>query len=187
MSFWPLYRDSFKQRDSVRILIYCKLLFPTKDKIALHIELSRGAPPGALVLPHNPPLLHKQDTFPFETKVVIPVEIGESSPKTTLFWPTENEDELRVNLDLLQEAREVMQAKEYAAKARAAKRQERRLAPRQFKPRDLIGNNNKLTLIWEGQLKITKEVDRGAYRLEQLDGKKIPQTWNIMNLWLYYS
>ncbi|RDX85862.1 hypothetical protein CR513_32889, partial [Mucuna pruriens] len=43
----------------------------------------------------------------FSIEVVILVEIGEPSPKTALIQSTENEDELRVNLDLLQEAREV--------------------------------------------------------------------------------
>ncbi|RDX82684.1 hypothetical protein CR513_36494, partial [Mucuna pruriens] len=37
----------------------------------------------------------------YGTKVVIPVEIGEPSPQIALFQPTENEDEIRVNLDLL--------------------------------------------------------------------------------------
>ncbi|RDY13818.1 Tf2-9, partial [Mucuna pruriens] len=93
----------------------------------------------------------------FGTEAVIPVEIGEPSPQTTLFRPAENEDEIRVNLDLLQEAREVAQIKEYAAKARATKRQRRKLVPKRFLPFDLVlrkvtrtTDNNKLTPIWEG-------------------------------------
>ncbi|RDX84297.1 Tf2-8, partial [Mucuna pruriens] len=60
----------------------------------------------------------------FGTEAVIQVEIGESSPRTTLFCLTENEGEIRVNLDLLQEACEVAQLKEYTAKAQAARRQQ---------------------------------------------------------------
>ncbi|RDX97624.1 hypothetical protein CR513_19579, partial [Mucuna pruriens] len=59
----------------------------------------------------------------FSIEAVIPVEIREPSPRTVLFRPVENEDEISVNLDLLQEACEVAQVKEYAAKARAATRQ----------------------------------------------------------------
>ncbi|RDX62190.1 hypothetical protein CR513_59501, partial [Mucuna pruriens] len=51
-----------------------------------------------------------------------------------------------------EEAHEVVQVKECAAKAKAAKRQEQRLALQRFKPRDLVlrkiawtTNNNKLT------------------------------------------
>ncbi|RDX76438.1 hypothetical protein CR513_43568, partial [Mucuna pruriens] len=55
-------------------------------------------------------------------------------------------------------------------------RQGRKLAPRQFQPHDLVlrkitttVDSNKLTPIWEGPLRITEEVGRGAYRLEHLD------------------
>ncbi|RDX98079.1 hypothetical protein CR513_19062, partial [Mucuna pruriens] len=88
----------------------------------------------------------------------------------------------------------VAQVKEYAAKARAARRQEQRLAPQQFKSHNLVlrkimqtADSNKLTPIWEGLFRITQEVGKGGYHLEQLRGKKIPRTWNMLNLWLYYS
>ncbi|RDX64166.1 hypothetical protein CR513_57313, partial [Mucuna pruriens] len=81
------------------------------------------------------------------------------------------------------------EVKEYVAKARAAKHQQRRLAPRHFQPHDLVlrkitrtTDNNKLTPIWEGPYRIIEEIGKGAYRLEQLDGKKIPWTWKAMNL-----
>ncbi|RDX67644.1 hypothetical protein CR513_53454, partial [Mucuna pruriens] len=48
-------------------------------------------------------------------------------------------------------------------------------------------DNNKLTPICEGPYRITEEVGRGAYRLEHLDNKKIPRTWNTMNLHVYNS
>ncbi|RDX97098.1 hypothetical protein CR513_20173, partial [Mucuna pruriens] len=53
---------------------------------------------------------------------MIPIEIGESSPRITLFEPAKNEEELRTNLDLLQEVREIAHIKEYAVKARTARR-----------------------------------------------------------------
>ncbi|RDX84100.1 hypothetical protein CR513_34909, partial [Mucuna pruriens] len=48
-------------------------------------------------------------------------------------------------------------------------------------------NSNKLTPILEGPFKVTEEVSKGAYRLEQVDGKRIPRTWNTLNLRLCYS
>ncbi|RDX95323.1 Tf2-9, partial [Mucuna pruriens] len=111
----------------------------------------------------------------FGREAIIPVKIREPSPRITLFWPAESEDELR-------EVRKVVQGGQTPRD------------PRQFKPHDLVlrkitrtANNNKLTPIWKGSFRITKEVGKGAYRLEQLDGKKIPQIWNMMNLQLYYS
>ncbi|RDX79759.1 hypothetical protein CR513_39780, partial [Mucuna pruriens] len=87
----------------------------------------------------------------FGTKAVIPVKIEESFPQIALFQSGENREELRENLDLLQEACEVAQIIEYVIKARATKRQGKRL------------------LSW-----VIEKVRNGAYRLEHLDNKKIP-------------
>ncbi|RDX84952.1 Pol polyprotein, partial [Mucuna pruriens] len=72
------------------------------------------------------------------SQAVIPVEIGEPSPRTALFEPTANEEELRANLDLLQETREIAHIKEYAVKARAARRYDRRMIHRDFQEGDLV-------------------------------------------------
>ncbi|RDX66810.1 Pro-Pol polyprotein, partial [Mucuna pruriens] len=69
----------------------------------------------------------------FGTEAMIPVEIGEPSPRTALFEPGRNEEELRANLDLIQEIREIAHIKEYAVKARAARRYNQRVIPRKFK------------------------------------------------------
>ncbi|RDY13326.1 Gypsy retrotransposon integrase-like protein 1, partial [Mucuna pruriens] len=71
----------------------------------------------------------------FGTDAVIPVEIREPSPRTALFEPGRNEEELRVILDMLQETREIAHVKEYAVKARAAKKYNRTIVPRTFGPR----------------------------------------------------
>ncbi|RDX66872.1 Gypsy retrotransposon integrase-like protein 1, partial [Mucuna pruriens] len=117
----------------------------------------------------------------YGTEVVIPVEIGEPSPRMTFFELGNNEEELRANLDLLQEVREIAHVKEYAVKVRAAKKYNERLMPRRFKITDLVlrrvtrkGECNKLSSLWEGPFRIIGEVRRGAYRLEHLDGKKVP-------------
>ncbi|RDX77497.1 Tf2-8, partial [Mucuna pruriens] len=122
-------------------------------------------------------------------EAVIPVEIGEPSPKTALFEPTANEDELRANLDLLQEIREIAHIKEYAVKTRVARKYDRRVVYRDFQEGDLVlrkatlrAEKNKLTPKWEGPFGIAKKVGRGAYRLEHLDRRRIPRTWNTNNL-----
>ncbi|RDY12063.1 hypothetical protein CR513_03187, partial [Mucuna pruriens] len=130
----------------------------------------------------------------YGTEAVILVEIGEPSPRITFFEQGRNEEELRMNLDLLQEVREITHIKEYAVKARVAKKYDERLIPRRFNVADLVlrkitrkGESNKLSPLWEGPFRVTEEVGRGAYRLEQLDGKKVPRTWNAMSLRMYYS
>ncbi|RDX74023.1 hypothetical protein CR513_46272, partial [Mucuna pruriens] len=130
----------------------------------------------------------------FGTEAVIPVEIGEPSARTTLFEQSKNEDELRANLDLLQELRETAHIREYAVKARVARSYNRRVVLHNFRPQDLVlrkviqkAENNKLTPSWEGPFRVKEEVGRGAYRLESLGGKKVPRTWNVASLRMYYS
>ncbi|RDX87839.1 hypothetical protein CR513_30637, partial [Mucuna pruriens] len=88
--------------------------------------MGKGAPQVLWSYHTTPHSSTNETTFQltFGMEAIIPVEIGEPSPRTALFQPAENKDKLRVNLDLLQEVREVAQVKEYAAKARAARRQE---------------------------------------------------------------
>ncbi|RDX71248.1 hypothetical protein CR513_49430, partial [Mucuna pruriens] len=88
-----------------------------------------------------------------------------------------NEEELRI-----------AHIKEYAAKARVARRYGQRVIHRDFKVRDLVlrkvtlrAKNNKLMPKWKGPFKIVESVGRGAYRLEHLDNRRIPRTWNAQN------
>ncbi|RDX81592.1 Tf2-11, partial [Mucuna pruriens] len=74
----------------------------------------------------------------FGTEAMIPVEIGEPSPRIALFEPSKNEEELRGNLDLLQEAKEIAHIREYAMKARAARKYDRGVIPQNFEAGDLV-------------------------------------------------
>ncbi|RDY13152.1 Tf2-9, partial [Mucuna pruriens] len=130
----------------------------------------------------------------FGTEAMILVEIGEPSPRATLFEPGRNEEELRVNLDMLQEVREIAHVREYAIKARADRKYDRRVIPCKFKPGDLVlrrvtqkAEASKLTPAWEGPLRILEEMGQGAYCLEHLDRKKVSRTWNAASLRMYFS
>ncbi|RDX88927.1 Retrovirus-related Pol polyprotein from transposon 17.6, partial [Mucuna pruriens] len=130
----------------------------------------------------------------YGSEAMIPVEIGEPSPRTALFEPATNEEELRTNLDLLQEVREIVHIKEYAAKARAARKYGQKVIHKDFEEKDLVlrkitsgAEKNKLTPKWEGPFRITERVGKGAYRLERLDGRRIPHTWNAGSLRRYFS
>ncbi|RDX66362.1 Tf2-8, partial [Mucuna pruriens] len=130
----------------------------------------------------------------FGTDAMIPVEIGEPSPRTALFEPSRNEEELRANLDLIQEAREIAHIKEYAIKTRAARRYNQKVIPRKFKTGDLVlkkvtmtANKNKLTPLWEGPFRVINETGQGAYKLESLEKRVLPRTWNATSLRMYYN
>ncbi|RDX70210.1 Retrovirus-related Pol polyprotein from transposon 17.6, partial [Mucuna pruriens] len=130
----------------------------------------------------------------FGTEAVIPVEVGEPSTRVELFEPEANENELRANLDLVQEIREAAHIREFAIKARVARLYNRRVIPREFGPQDLVlrkivhkADSNKLTPEWEGPFRIKRKLGNGAYKLETLKGKEIPRTWNAASIRMYYS
>ena len=49
-----------------------------------------------------------------------------------------------------------------------------------------IGEQRKLSPTWEGSYLVSSEVEKGAYRLQTIDGKEIPNTWNAQHLKKYY-
>ncbi|RDX62562.1 Pro-Pol polyprotein, partial [Mucuna pruriens] len=70
-----------------------------------------------------------------------------------------------------------------------ARRYNKKMMPRDFQEGDLVlrritmtAEKNKLTPKWEGPFRIAEKVGRGAYRLEHLEGRRIPRTWNAGNL-----
>ncbi|RDX97191.1 hypothetical protein CR513_20066, partial [Mucuna pruriens] len=191
-----------RQQNSVKtcILNNHSLLLNTRkptDKLKRPIKLEEAKGRWAEELPqvlwsyHTTPHSTTSETpfhLTYGSDAMIPVEIGEPSPRTTLFELAGNEEELRANLDLLQEVREIVHINEYAAKARVARRHGQRIIRRDFEVKGLVlrratqrVENNKLMPNWEGPFRIAESVGRGAYRLEHLDGRRIPRTWNAIS------
>ncbi|XP_072084544.1 uncharacterized protein [Arachis hypogaea] len=123
---------------------------------------------------------------------VIPVEIGEPSPRLLLAGVDE-----AVEKDLVEETREMAHLSETALKQRIALRYNAKVLGREFEERDLVLRRNdidlptpgegKMAANWEGPYRIKEVLGKGAYRLERLDGKEIPRTWNAGNLRRFYS
>ncbi|XP_057723565.1 uncharacterized protein LOC130939480 [Arachis stenosperma] len=123
---------------------------------------------------------------------VIPVEIGEPSPRLLLKGVEET-----VEKDLIDEAREMAHLTETALKQRMALRYNTKVLKREFEPNDLVLKRNdigpptpgegKLAANWEGPYRIRKVMGKGAFKLERLDGKEVPRTWNADNLRRFYS
>ncbi|RDX82777.1 Gypsy retrotransposon integrase-like protein 1, partial [Mucuna pruriens] len=126
-----------------------------------HLEEAKGRwakeLPQVLWSYHTTPHSTTKETpfrLTFDIEAMIPVEIREPSPQTTMFELSENEEELRANLDMLQEIREIAHVREYAIKERVARKYDKKVAPCNFKPQDLVLRkktqgleNNKLTPI----------------------------------------
>ncbi|XP_072056316.1 uncharacterized protein [Arachis hypogaea] len=107
---------------------------------------------------------------------VIPVEIGEPSPRLLLKGVEET-----VEKDLIDEAREMAHLTETALKQRIALRYNTKVLKRDFEPDDLVLRRNdiglptlgegKLAANWEGPYRVKKVMGKGAFKLERLDGK----------------
>ena len=74
----------------------------------------------------------------FGTEAVIPVEIGLTSFRTNIYDEKSNDSQLRLNLDLLDEARDRVEAKMKAYQQRMARYYDRRVKHKEFEVGDLV-------------------------------------------------
>ncbi|GJR09884.1 hypothetical protein Tco_0792536 [Tanacetum coccineum] len=102
-----------------------------------------------------------------------------------------NDEELRLNLDLLEEKRERAVICEAKAKRKMIKYYNARVRGVTFRPGDFVYRSNdashdvaggKLRPKWEGPYEVTDALGDGAYKLRSMDGAVLPRTWNIANL-----
>ncbi|GJW70790.1 reverse transcriptase domain-containing protein [Tanacetum coccineum] len=95
----------------------------------------------------------------YGTKAVIPAEIGIPTMRTAEVDMVQNDEALRINLDLWK--KEESKRRNEASHAKESEK----LSPR-----------------WEGPYEVTEALVNGAYKLMEHNGKLLPQTWNIRNL-----
>nr|GFA57421.1 reverse transcriptase domain-containing protein [Tanacetum cinerariifolium] len=122
---------------------------------------------------------------------VIPAEIGMPTYRTTAVDVVNNDDELRLNLDLLEERRELAAMNEARSKSKMMKYYNSRVRGVAFHPGDFVYRSNnashavaggKLGPKWEGPYEVTDALGNGAYKLRSTDGTVLPRTWNVTNL-----
>ena len=77
----------------------------------------------------------------YGTEVVVPVEIGLTNWRTNHHDESSNDNQPRTNLDLLDEARDQVEAKTRAYQQRMARYYDRRVKHREFKVGDLVLRN----------------------------------------------
>ncbi|XP_021971951.1 uncharacterized protein LOC110867121 [Helianthus annuus] len=125
----------------------------------------------------------------YGTEAVIPAEIG--LPNLRCRNWEENERELRSNLDLLEERRNIATIKEARYKKKIEKYYNARAKLYKFKVGDFVLRNNdashveapgKLTPKWEGPYRVKEASEKGSYVLEKVDGTPVPRTWNGVHL-----
>ena len=133
----------------------------------------------------------------YGTKAVIPIEVGITSMRREVFHEGNNDDQLKVNLDCLDEFRGEASHKMTKYQQKMAKYYNKRVKLRQLNIGDLIlckvtpatkdPSQKKLGPTWEGPYKVTHYSKQGSYHHEMLDGKKLPRPWNIEHLKRYHQ
>ncbi|GKB22473.1 reverse transcriptase domain-containing protein [Tanacetum coccineum] len=144
---------------------------------------------------HRTMIKSSHDDTPFSltygTKAVIPVEVGMPTYRTVVVDVVHNDEELRLNLDLMEERRECVAIREAKAKLKMTKYYNAKVRGVTFRLRDFVYRSNdashavdgeKLGPKWEGPYEVTEALRDEAYRLRSMDVTVLPRTWNIANL-----
>ncbi|GJZ82850.1 reverse transcriptase domain-containing protein [Tanacetum coccineum] len=127
----------------------------------------------------------------YGTEAVIPAEIGMPTIRTAEVNIATNDDERRIDLDILEERREQAAIREEKAKLLMKGYYDAKVRGVSFRPGDFVYRANdsshaedtgKLGPKWEGPYEVTEALGKGAYKLRDMDGRELPRTWNICNL-----
>ncbi|XP_075640633.1 uncharacterized protein LOC142612420 [Castanea sativa] len=141
----------------------------------------------------------------YGTRAIIPVEVGITSIRRDFFKAIirreffnkeTNNDQLRMNLDCLDEIRDDASRIMARYQQKMSGYYNQRVKLRRFNIGDLVQRkvtpatkdptHGKLRLTWEGPCKVTHYSRQESYHLESLDGSKLPYPWNVERLKRYH-
>lgn len=132
----------------------------------------------------------------YGSEVVLPIEVDIPSPRITFYDHNNNEEEKRVNHDLLLETwgNTLLKAISYKLKLTRLFHQWIKHRPlqvndwvlRKFEATDRETRRGKLQPNWEEPYKVTKVVRPDTYYLEDQEGRELPRPWNADNLRKFY-
>nr|XP_016438029.1 PREDICTED: uncharacterized protein LOC107764018 [Nicotiana tabacum] len=127
---------------------------------------------------------------------LIPVEVGECTLRYFQASEEPNNEAMLVNLELLDECRNLAHIRMAAQKKKMERYYNRRANLRYLKVGDLVLrkvtqntrelNAGKLGQTWEGPYRTSAVTGKGSYELENQDGEKLPSNWNVAHLKRYY-
>ena len=130
-------------------------------------------------------------------EAVIPIEVEVTSMRRKAFNKESNDNQLRVNLDYLDEVRDEASQNMARYQQKMAEYYNKRVKLKRLNIEDLIlrrvtpttkdPTQGKLGPIWEGPYKVIHYSTQGSYHLETMDGKKLPRPWNIEHLKKYHQ
>ncbi|KAL2235216.1 UNVERIFIED_CONTAM: hypothetical protein Sindi_1253800 [Sesamum indicum] len=130
----------------------------------------------------------------YGSEAVIPAEIGEESQRIQKFDPQFNQTQRSFDLDMIEEKRDLAQARMMHHKSLMLRNYNKNLKTRSLQVGDLILKKvevsrhvGKLDANWEGPYKVIEIIGSGAYKLQDMRGKNLPRPWNIQNLRKFYA
>jgi hypothetical protein len=133
----------------------------------------------------------------YGTEAVIPLEVGIPTLRTEMMEQGGNDQALATELDFAEEKRERAMIRLAAYQSTLSRTYNKKVHQREFNLGDLVlrkvmGNtkdptDGKLGANWEGPYRVIGRLGKGAYKLQDLDDKEIPRTWNVSNLKKFYQ
>ena len=133
----------------------------------------------------------------YESEAVIPAEVHMANHRVMTYQDKDNEEQLRLNLDLIDEVKTDAKHRTVRYKNLMARQYDAMVKPRRFNIGDLVLKkvslatknpaHGKLGPNWEGLYRIIKCKRQGSYYLEALDGRKLEHPWNVEHLRRYYQ
>ncbi|XP_076944782.1 uncharacterized protein LOC143615566 [Bidens hawaiensis] len=122
-------------------------------------------------------------------EAMIPADIGIPSART--LFVIYNDEDLRLDLHLLEERRELALIRENSYKCQLQKYYDSKVKICKFHVGDFVFRNNealgqehsrKLAPTWEEPYRVKEVLGKGAYKFEKLYGIEIPRTLNTSQL-----
>ncbi|XP_027156819.1 uncharacterized protein LOC113757958 [Coffea eugenioides] len=132
----------------------------------------------------------------YGAEAVIPAEILTPSPRLAAYAAEVNDEERQLDLDLVDERRDLASARIASYKNTLAHYYNARVRHRRFQPGDLVLRKNsvsraepqgKLCPKWEGPYRVVESDLKGYCKLSYRDGSLVPRSWHSENLKMYYA
>ena len=133
----------------------------------------------------------------YGSEAVILAEVHMANHRVTMYQDKDNEEQLRLNLDLIDEVRTDADERTARYKNLMARQYDAIVKSRRFNIGDLVPKkvslatknpaHGKLGPNWEGPYKVINCKRQGSYYLKALDGRKLEHPWNVEHLRRYYQ
>ncbi|XP_073024177.1 uncharacterized protein [Primulina eburnea] len=193
-----LISDNGRQFQGKGIVAWCQEMKITQSFTSVAYPQANGQTEvvNRIIVQATTPRIPTQET-PFSlvygSEAVLPVEIGETSPRVESY-PHDNDESRARELDIVEEKRDRAFIRMEAYRGRVMKSYNKKVRIRDFQIGDLVikkvnpaGEVGKLEVKWEGPYKITRRVSSGSFYLEDAQGRPLKRPWNVFNLKQFYT